>query len=303
MNENQDQNPDRNEAENPSEIIKPSENKRVEVSADLLNEAVVQLRKMAEIRQRDSERQERAIAQMQKSLKRQGILSRYVVLMCLIVVIISAGLAYFMWQSAKTEKTTISTLTNVNDSLTSTAQTIAQETQKQVSTLDNVRGELQASRQVQESVLKKVEEQLGTVRQERDAVTGEVRSMLEEKTEMFTRKEIELRAEREAIKEAKQRSKEEQKELIQQTIERLNAMTASLASDEETIPDEAATDEQIDAVVSEVDAVEATMTEEPAAPTEVEDVPAEDSPAAEEPAANAEEPAANTEVPPGDTAL
>lgn len=97
---------------------------------------------------------------------------------------------------------------------------------------------------------------------------------------MFTRKEIELRAERDAIKEAKKRSKEEQKELIQQTIERLNAMTASLTVDEEAPAVAETTDAEIDEVITNVDAVEASIAEEVAtpAPEEVvaEDVVAED---------------------------
>jgi hypothetical protein len=300
-------------SEQPAEIV-PSSNKKVEVSADVLNEAVMQLRKLTELRQRESERQERAIAQMHTALKRQGILSRYVIVCCLIVVVIAAGLAYLMRQSTRHELVTSANLTLVDQRLAETSQTIAEETQKQVSTLDSVRSEvmttreeqarltqgveqeLMATRQSHSAVIQKVEEQLGAVRAERDEVRGEVRTVLEEKTRQLTDKEIELRAEREAIKEAKIRSKEEQKALIQQTIERLNAMTASLAVDEtaeapaapeataepvapettepaetpatdapaiETAP--APTDADIDAVIEQADAVEAAINAEPAA--------------------------------------
>lgn len=308
MNDNQTPSP-----EQPAEIV-PSSNKKVEVSADVLNEAVMQLRKLTELRQRESERQERAIAQMHTALKRQGILSRYVIVCCLIVVVIAAGLAYLMRQSARHELVTSANLTLVDQRLAETSQTIAEETQKQVSTLDSVRSEvmttreeqarltqgveqeLMATRQSHSAVIQKVEEQLGAVRAERDEVRGEVRTVLEEKTRQLTDKEIELRAEREAIKEAKIRSKEEQKALIQQTIERLNAMTDSLAVDEtaeapaaseapadpvapettepaetpaadapaiETAP--APTDADIDAVIEQADAVEAAINAEPAA--------------------------------------
>src|SRR5262245_35949504 len=92
--------------EEPSEIVKPS-NSRVEVSADVVNEAVSQLRKLTEIRQRESERQERAIAQMHSAIKRQGILSRYVIIVSLLVIIISGALAYFMYVSVNNEKVTM----------------------------------------------------------------------------------------------------------------------------------------------------------------------------------------------------
>lgn len=282
MNDNQTPSPDQ-----PAEII-PTSNQKVEVSADVLNEAVMQLRKLTELRQRESERQERAIAQMHTALKRQGILSRYVIVCCLIVVVIAAGLAYLMRQSARHEQVTTANLSLVDQRLAETSQTIAEETQKQVATLDGVRSEvmnareeqsrlsqgveqeLMATRQSHSAVIQKVEEQLGAVRAERDEVRGEVRTVLEEKTRQLTDKEIELRAEREAIKEAKIRSKEEQKALIQQTIERLNAMTASLAVEETAEP--AATETT----------TETTVAEEPAAPTP--EAPAE-APATETPPA------------------
>jgi len=277
MNDNQTPSSDES-----AELVKSTSNK-VEVSADLLNEAVTQLRKLTELRQRESERQERAIAQMHTALKRQGVLSRYVVICCLIVVVISAALVYLMRQSAQHEITTANSIVEVDQRIDAASQTIAEATQKQVSSLDGVRSEviatrdeqlrvsqsleteLQATRQTQASVIQKVEEQLGAVRQERDEVRGEVRAVLEEKTQQFTEREIQLRAEREAIKEAKIRSKEEQKALIQQTIERLNAMTATLST-EETAPE--TTDAEIDAVVEHVEAVEAAI---------VEDVQAEES--------------------------
>lgn len=302
--------------EKQAEVVKAPEN-RVEVSADLLNEAVGQLRKMAEIRLRDSERQERAISQMQKTLKRGRILSRYVIFSCLVVMLVSVGLAYLMWQSASSEKTTATTLIEVNDSLQDATKTIAAETQKQVSSLDNIRvdvvkareeqariasdleQELKATREIQAAVVEKVEEQLGAVRGERDQITGEVRSLLEEKTEFYLAKERELEAERDAIKDAKERSKEEQKELINDTIARLNAMAASLEGGEVITVSEVeeavsaaeeaiAEGEIIEEITEEavIEAVEETVEE--AAPEEA-DAPEE---AVEETVETTEEPAA-----------
>jgi len=285
MNENEDQTPNE-----PTEIVKPSGNK-VAVSADLLNEAVSQLRKLTEIRQRESERQERAIAQMHQAIKRQGMLSRYVIFTSLLVVIIAGALAYMMRNSVRNEQVTVEKLAVVDERLAQATQTIAEESQRQASTIDNVRNEvlgareeqsrsslsieqeLQATRASQATVIQKVEEQLGAVRQERDEVRGEVRSVLEEKTRQFTEREIQLRAERDAIAEAKKRSREEQKELIQQTIARLNAMTVTLDSDGESAP----TQDEINEVITEAEAVEAAIQETPAEP----EAPAEPAPAPE----------------------
>ncbi|HMO50052.1 MAG TPA: hypothetical protein PKE26_03870 [Kiritimatiellia bacterium] len=279
--------PSSDNAETP-EIVKTGGG-RVEVSADLLNEAVTQLRKLTELRQRESERQERAMAQMHTAIKRQGLLSRYVILTCTLAVLICVGIAYLVRQSAKQEAVTAETLSQVDERLSVATQTIAQESQRQAGGLEQVRSEvagareeqvrlsggivqeMQAARESQTVVIQKVEEQLGAVREERDHVRGEVRSVLEEKTRQFTEREIALRAEREAIKEAKQRSKEEQKALIEQTIERLNAMTAalSIAEDDAGAP----TDAEIDDLITEVEAVEAKIAEAQTEVMESEEAP------------------------------
>lgn len=200
-----------------AEIIKPT-NGRVEVSGELLNEAVAQLRKLTEIRQRETERQERAIAQMQKAIKRQSILSRYVILTSTVAVLLSVGLAYIMRESVGKEAATASALTEASQTL-----------EQQQSTLEGLRTEAGVSREMQAAMAKKVEEQMTAVREERDQVRGEVRTVLEEKTREYGEKELALAAERNAIAEAAQRSKEEQKALIQETIARLTAMSESIA--------------------------------------------------------------------------
>jgi hypothetical protein len=293
MNDEAKPTPEPENTPTPSSEVVPSTGGRVEVSADVLNEAVTQLRKLTELRQRETERQERAIAQMNTAIKRQGVLSRYVIFTSALVVLISIGLAYLMRQSAQVEQATQGTLEQVDTRLSETAQVVAQEGQRTASSLDAVRTEvltardeqtrltadikqqLQSSQQAQASVVQKVDEQLDAVRAERDTVRDEVRSVLEEKTELFTQKEIALREERESIKEAKKKSKEEQKELIQQTIDRLNAMTTALLTDEEAAaPTEAE-------VAAELEAANA-VADEAAAETAGEAAPVEEAPAAGE---------------------
>ncbi len=235
-----------------AEIIKP-EAARVEVSAEMLNDALIQLRKLTEIRQREAERQERAIAQMQKAIKRQGILSRYVILTSSFALVLVIGLGYIVHDAGRKTDIAANTLLMVEKSVSDANQTIAAETRRQAEGLAGLEAEILSSRESQAGLLKKVDEQLGAVREERDQVRGEVRHVLEEKTREITGKELALAAEREAIAEAAKRSKEEQKALIQQTIDRLTAMSATLveapppqetpAPEEPVISIEAAPDE------------------------------------------------------------
>jgi hypothetical protein len=243
------------ESENTPEIIKSPE-ARVEVSADLLHEAVTQLRKLTELRQREAERQERSIAQMHKAIKRQGILSRYVILTCTLAVLISVGLAYLINDNSKKADVTAQSLMLVDDSIAKTARAmdkvsdeVSTTREAQARLTDEITRELSATRETQSSVIQKVEEQLGAVREERDQIRGEVRTVLEEKTREITDKELALAGEREAIVEASKRSKEEQKALIQQTIERLAAMQASLIPEEEA-PANTPSDSEIEEAVS-----------------------------------------------------
>ena len=208
------------------EVIRPDTG-RVEVSADLLKEAVSQLQRLTEIRQRETERQERAIAQMQKAIKRQSILSRYVILTCTLAVLLSVGLAYLMRESLQKESDTAGSLTKATQTL---------ETQS--SSIEDMTAAMSAGREIQSALLEKVDKQLTAVREERDEVRGEVRTVLEEKTREFTEKELALAAERDAIVEAAKRSKEEQKALIQETITRLAAMSENLGNEGQPTPEE-----------------------------------------------------------------
>jgi len=67
---------------------------RLEVSADVLNEAVMQLRRLSGIRQREAERQERALAQLHSAIKRQARLSRFVIVASTLVVLSAAFSGY-----------------------------------------------------------------------------------------------------------------------------------------------------------------------------------------------------------------
>lgn len=272
------------EVENTAEVMKSPET-RVEVSADLLNEAVTQLRKLTELRQREAERQERAIAQMQKAIKRQGLLSRYVILTCTLAVLIGIGLAYLISENSRKADVAAESLLIVDDRLADAAKVITRETKRQASGLDDVRTEvvatrenqvklssaiseeLQASRDVQSTVIQKVEEQLTAVREERDQIRGEVRTVLEEKTREITTKEMALASEREAIVEATKKSKEEQKALILQTIERLTAMSASLTPEEQETetPTETEVEQAVEAAEAVAAEIESETAEEPAA--------------------------------------
>lgn len=265
--------------ENNAELVK-SEPKNVEVSADLLNEAVTQLRKLTELRQRESERQERAMTLMQKQIKRQGLLSRYVILMSSLAVLIGIGLAYLVSDAARKADVTAESLLLVDGRLADASKVVADATEQQAAGLNEVRSEvvatrettanlsreiteaqaslgkniteeLQATRETQAGVIQKVEEQLGAVREERDQVRGEVRNLLEEKTAEFVSKEMQLVAEREAIVEATKKSKEEQRALIQQTIERLSAMSASLTEVEAAA--DAPTEAEVNEAVAEAE--------------------------------------------------
>lgn len=291
-----------------AEVVKP-EGGRVEVSADLLNEAVSQLRKLTEIRQREAERQERAIAQMHKAIKRQGILSRYVILTCTLAVLVAVGVAYLIAEQGKKVDTAASSLSAVETSMKDSAAALSEAADQQAAGLDNVRGEvaatreetarltqsisqeLQANRSAQETVARTFEEQLTAVRGERDQIREEVRNVLDEKTAEIASREMALVEEREAIAEATERSKEEQKVLIQQTIERLAAMAATLDGDTEAAPP---TDAEIDEMISDADQVEAELVAEEQVAGEVQ--AGEEAISEPEAAPGTEDSAAETEV-------
>jgi len=88
-----------------------------EVSPALLSEAILQLRKLNAIRQRETERQERAIAQMHAALKRQSRLSRFVLLACILALLSALFSAYLGWRSHRKQAATGSSLIEVEKRL------------------------------------------------------------------------------------------------------------------------------------------------------------------------------------------
>lgn len=193
--------------------MEPSSN-RVEVPAELLNEAVLQLRKLSGIRQREAERQERAIAQLHATMKRQVRLNRYLILLSVLVIAAAAFSGYLAWKSTRQETYTARTLDEVGKQLDANNQIM--------------KSDLSAARESQSELSRQIASQLEAIRSERDQVRGEVRSVLDEKTRMIATQEAAVLAEKAALEETRSRIRQEQQVLIQQTIQQLNAMSAGL---------------------------------------------------------------------------
>ena len=198
---------------------------RVEVSAELLNDAVLQLRKLSGIRQREAERQERAIAQLHVALKRQSRLNRFVLLASTIAIAAALFTGYVAWRS--------------QSSNTLAAQSLSDVEKQLAANNDLMSTDLAAARASQDQLAEKVEQQLQAVRLERDQVRGEVRNVLDEKTRALATQEAALQAEKLALDEARAKVRQEQQALIQETIERLNAMSVQLESTpaEDAVPE------------------------------------------------------------------
>lgn len=187
---------------------------RLEVSADVLNEAVMQLRRLSGIRQREAERQERALAQLHSSIKRQARLNRFVIVASILVVVSAALSGYIAWRSAQAEIATATALANM-----------------EVQTGENsrmVKTDLASARESQAELARQVAAQMEAIRVERDQVRTEIRSALDEKTRMMATREAAIQAEKAALEETRNRIRQEQQALIQQTIQQLNAMSAEL---------------------------------------------------------------------------
>ncbi|HMP73650.1 MAG TPA: hypothetical protein PKE55_10345 [Kiritimatiellia bacterium] len=296
----------------PEVVPSTSSNKPVQVSGELLQEAVVQLRRLTELRQKETERHERAMAQMNASIRKQTMLNRLLLFASALVVLVVFGLAFMIKGITNTQEKTAQALSGVDQRLSEAASTVARETEKTVLAMEGVRKDVEGVREdvelvrrdftssteqqvlmarevearlreantTQEGVIARIDTQLDAVRAERDAIREEVFSAIDSRSREFIERELAIQAERERIASEREEAKEYRAQVIADAISRLNAFTADLTGEIEAAI-EADSVEPLDEEPSveesaPVENLEETITEEAESTSEEPSEPADD---------------------------
>jgi len=208
----------------------------VTVPADMLSEALVQLKKLATLRQQESERQQLAMVRMEEQMKRHSRMNRLVLFSSAVVLLALVVTGFLLRDLVAGEKDVRAGLSVVNDGLGDTARSVRHAAAEQVKRIDGVNETLEAAKAEQIKLASRIDSSMDELRVERDAVTAEVRGVLEEKTGEFALRELELQDRAEQIRHEAVRAREARRQIIGDAIQKLAALENAAPVDLPAVP-------------------------------------------------------------------
>ena len=234
----------------------------------ILEEALTQLKRMSEQRAQAIQRQELMVAEVRKAVDRQARTNRTILFVAVLILVLTAVGAITLWRVRTSQGTTGTQLEALAQKADGTETLVRQAATQQTRKLDEVQsglgdrlndvrgGLVDRMDEVEDGLTAQLSVSAAALREERDAVQEEVREVLTERTEDIVSREMSLKDEAERIKRDAELARQERLKIIDEAIQRLSAMAASLEAPEG----------------AEAESAEAPPAEEPAP----EEVPAED---------------------------
>ncbi len=143
----------------------------VEVPADALQQAVVQLQHLTALRQQEAERQERAIGNMEAALRRQGTMNRWLLTVSLLVVACGIVAVAVMLHLRTVNEQVSNDVQQLSGAVTATSQTVQESAEKQSRGLAEVSENVATSRAEQARMAAKI---VTGVNETKETVTREV---------------------------------------------------------------------------------------------------------------------------------
>ena len=217
-------------AEDQAVAVRDAATRDVTVPADMLSDALVQLKKLATLRQQEAERQQLAMVRMEKQMKRHTRVNRLVMFSSVAMLLALVISATVMWDMISGNEDIHAGLKVVEDGLGDAARVVRETSAVQGQQIDAVNQTLEAARAEQVKVASRIDTSMEALRVERDAVTAEVREVLEEKTGELTRKEIDLHDRAEQIRQEAVKARAARREIIGDAIQKLVALESAAAA-------------------------------------------------------------------------
>lgn len=196
--------------------------------ARLLEDAVVQLRKLGELREQEAKRNELLIAEMRDHVRRHARLSRTMLWLgasaVLLLAVLGIGVNKLRQDQNRTERSVLATAATV-DGLKGTVSDASTEAAARLGEVAAALGQNSAKLgDVEAGLGNKVEVSLQAVRDERDAVRDTVRQSMDGHTRDMVDREMQLRDEKLRVAQEAERAREERVRVIQDAIAKLSAM-------------------------------------------------------------------------------
>jgi|GEM_PF-359890 len=208
----------------------------VTVPADMLSEALVQLKKLAELRRQESERQQLAMVRMEQQMKRHAKMNRLVLFSTAVVILALVASSFLLRDLVIGGNEVKAELAGVNSGLGDAARSVRRATAEQTRQFDAVNRTLEAGKTEQVQLASRIDSSMDELREERDAVTAEVRGVLEEKTGEYARKELELHDRAALIRQEAVRARQARREIIGDAIKKLAALESAEPVDVPAVP-------------------------------------------------------------------
>ena len=127
-------------------------------------------------------------------------------------------------------------LAGVNSGLGDAARSVRRAATEQTRQFDAVNRTLEAAKTEQVQLASRIDSSMDELREERDAVTAEVRGVLEEKTGEYARKELELHDRAALIRQEAVRARQARREIIGDAIKKLAALEGAEPVDVPAVP-------------------------------------------------------------------
>jgi len=182
----------------------------------LLEEAVVQIQKLAELREQEVRRQERLITQMQDVVARHTRTNRTLLWIAGFTLLLVAVLAIGTIKMGAGQMDSAEEISAATQEIKHTVSAIHQASDK----IDNL----------QIGLTTKLDNTVDAMRRERDEVKDEVRTVLDDHNANLVSRELALKGEEERLVKETERVKKERLVIIGDAINRLEAVAGELSS-------------------------------------------------------------------------
>jgi len=251
------------EADSAIAVVEPSPVATPGAPSGILEEALVQLKKLGDLREQEVLRQERLVTQMQDVVSRHSRMNRILLWVCGITLALLLLLAIGFSRFGASQRRAGKNIDGVVSQVDKTAAMMRRASTTQSEKLNSL----------QTGLATQLDNTVAAMRHERDEVRAEVREVLDDQNRNLVRRELELRDEEDRIAAEAELARQERLRIIGEAIDRLSRMAGELEEGPEaTEPD--MPDEPLAAPV-EAPAAEPEA-EAPAEKVSTEDTPSEE---------------------------
>lgn len=202
-------------------IVEPSEVTKGSASG-ILQEALVQLKKLSALREQELERQERLINQMQDVVGRHSRTNKTLLGICLITLVLVGVLSYALIKLGFDQTNATDGLNDVATKVDKAAESMRQQSEEEIRKIN----------ELQSGVSTRLNKSVNQMRRERDEVTAAVQTAINRHNVDMRNREVNLREEEERIAEDAEMARQDRLRIIGEAIERLSTMASELEADD-----------------------------------------------------------------------